>query len=196
MLTYHFWICWSKFGFAMYCLPNGELLSQCVFTCLYMFICVVSPDAIHMHVKTKQEVMKGLHYFAPEYKGFGHSSFSSSLSLFPYLPLYISSSCLHACSCLSLSSPFLCPSSSPSHFFAFLVGSLPHPSSLSLAEGPITTPADIYSFGVCALEVKRIRDLLGGPWGLWPRELSCMPSIFWLACTQSNRGCVRSRKCM
>ena len=30
-------------------------------------VCVVSPDAIHQHVKTKSEEVRWMHYIAPEY---------------------------------------------------------------------------------------------------------------------------------
>lgn len=100
----------------------------------------VAPDTINNHVKTCQEEQKNFHFFAPEYGG-KHDQ-NETLQLF-LLILIFTGSCLTSSVIVLYVKHF-----SLSRIWHFLL------FSLLVAVDDVTTAVDIYSFGMCALEVR------------------------------------------
>lgn len=114
----------------------------------------VAPDTINNHVKTCREEQKNLHFFAPEYGGKA-SQFSLPSPCSPGFPPYNLRHRGNITNFQSFSSGiqkvfkrYFCHSLPPSF-------DSPEPSLFSLEVTNVTTAVDIYSFGMCALEVRK-----------------------------------------
>lgn len=118
---------------------------------------LVAPDTINNHVKTCREEQKNLHFFAPEYGGEDLASLPQSQTL---LKKKKKSQSLR-----------LCPSSTPSlveppqryrdittKLHLSVLAYILHRHVFSLEVTNVTTAVDIYSFGMCALEVSDSRE--------------------------------------
>lgn len=100
---------------------------------------VVAPDTINNHVKTCYEEQKNLHFYAPEYGG--RLVFMQSVCLCCYL----TSGCIR----LWRFSPFFWVV-----FFSTYYVICTFSSFFLILDDDVTTAVDIYSFGMCALEVR------------------------------------------
>uniref|UniRef100_A0ABI7X2R6 Protein kinase domain-containing protein n=1 Tax=Felis catus TaxID=9685 RepID=A0ABI7X2R6_FELCA len=129
----------------------------------------VAPDTINNHVKTCREEQKNLHFFAPEYGGKA-SQFSLPSPCSPGFPPYnlrhrgnITNFQSFSAGIQKVFKRYFCHSLPPSF-------DSPEPSLFSLEVTNVTTAVDIYSFGMCALEMAVLEIQGNGESSYVPQE--------------------------